>query len=140
MSKQHTVKQHYVPRFLLKQFSSDENHVFVLNRMLNKTYRTSADSICYENDVYDEKWKDVIEELGKYVLDNQIEEYFADLESKTSPLVKHIIVLIESGTHNVKLSKEEHDIISEFIKVIDADIYVNTHTTSPFAKPETFDK
>ena len=78
MNKQHTAKQHYVPRFLLKQFSSDENHVFVLNRMINKTYRTTADSICYANDIYDEKWKDAIEELGKYVLDNQIEEYLAD--------------------------------------------------------------
>ena len=118
MSKQHTAKQHYVPRFLLKQFSSDENHVFVLNRMTNKIYRTTADSICYENDIYDEKWKDAIEELGKYVLDNQIEEYLADLESKTSPLVKHIIALIKSGMHNVSLSKEEHDVISEFITTL----------------------
>ena len=118
MNKQHTAKQHYVPRFLLKQFSSDENHVFVLNRMTNKIYRTTADSICYENDIYDEKWKDAIEELGKYVLDNQIEEYLADLESKTSPLVKHIIALIKSGMHNVSLSKEEHDIISEFITTL----------------------
>lgn len=118
MTKQHTAKQHFVPRFLLKHFSCDENHVFVLNRMIDKIYRTTVDSICYENDIYDEKWKDVIEELGKYVLDNQIEEYFADLESKTSPLVKHIIALIKSGTHNVKLSKEEHDIISEFITTL----------------------
>jgi hypothetical protein len=86
--------------------------------MTNNIYRTTADSICYENDIYDEKWKDAIEELGKYVLDNQIEEYLADLESKTSPLVKHIIALIKSGMHNVSLSKEEHDIISEFITTL----------------------
>ena len=30
-----------------------------------------------------------------------------------------------------------NDIIREFIKSVDADIYVNAHTTSPFAKPET---
>ena len=30
-----------------------------------------------------------------------------------------------------------NDFIREFIKTIDADIYVNAHTTSPFAKPET---
>lgn len=30
-----------------------------------------------------------------------------------------------------------NDIIREFMKTIDADIYVNAHTTSPFAKPET---
>ena len=30
-----------------------------------------------------------------------------------------------------------NDFIREFIKTVDADIYVNAHTTSPFAKPET---
>ena len=32
-----------------------------------------------------------------------------------------------------------NDIIREFIKAVDADIYVNAHTTSPFAKTETID-
>ncbi len=32
-----------------------------------------------------------------------------------------------------------NDIIREFMNVVDADIYVNTHTTSPFARPETID-
>lgn len=35
--------------------------------------------------------------------------------------------------------KNANDIISEFMKNVDADIYVNTHTTSPFAKSETVD-
>jgi len=35
--------------------------------------------------------------------------------------------------------KNANDIISEFMKTVDADIYVNTHTTSPFAKVETID-
>ena len=118
MSKQHTEKQHYVPRFLLKQFSSDENHVFVLNRMNNKIYRTTTDSICYENDIYDEKWKDAIEELGKYVLDNQIEDYLADLESKASPLVKRIIASIHSEMQIVRLSEDERGLISEFITTL----------------------
>lgn len=32
-----------------------------------------------------------------------------------------------------------NDIIREFMKTVEADIYVNAHTTSPFAKPETID-
>lgn len=32
-----------------------------------------------------------------------------------------------------------NDFIKEFMKTVDADIYVNAHTTSPFAKPETID-
>lgn len=35
--------------------------------------------------------------------------------------------------------KNANDIINEFMKNVDADIYVNTHTTSPFAKTETID-
>lgn len=32
-----------------------------------------------------------------------------------------------------------NDFIREFMKVVEADIYVNTHTTSPFARPETIE-
>lgn len=33
-----------------------------------------------------------------------------------------------------------NDFIREFMKAVDADIYVNAHTTSPFAKPETIEE
>ncbi len=33
-----------------------------------------------------------------------------------------------------------NDFIREFMKSVDADIYVNAHTTSPFAKPETIEE
>lgn len=36
--------------------------------------------------------------------------------------------------------KNANDIINEFMKTVDADIYVNTHTTSPFARTETIDE
>lgn len=36
-------------------------------------------------------------------------------------------------------SANANDIIREFMKTVDADIYVNAHTTSPFAKVETID-
>ena len=36
--------------------------------------------------------------------------------------------------------KNANDIIREFMKEVDADIYVNTHTTSPFAEVATFNK
>lgn len=118
MKKQHTTKQHYVPRFLLKQFSGDDNHVFVLNRTNNKICRTSVDSICYENDIYDEKWKGADKKLGKYVLDNKIEDCLADLEAKASSLIKQIVVSIKSGDGCVRFTEEEHGLISEFITTL----------------------
>ncbi len=33
-----------------------------------------------------------------------------------------------------------NDFLREFMKEVDADIYVNAHTTSPFAKPETLEE
>lgn len=36
-------------------------------------------------------------------------------------------------------SANANDIIREFMKTVDADIYVNAHTTSPFARTETID-
>ena len=33
-----------------------------------------------------------------------------------------------------------NDFIREFVKAVDADIYVNAHATSPFARPETLDE
>lgn len=36
-------------------------------------------------------------------------------------------------------SANANDFIREFMKTVDADIYVNAHTTSPFAKVETID-
>lgn len=36
-------------------------------------------------------------------------------------------------------SANANDFIREFMKTVDADIYVNAHTTSPFARPETID-
>lgn len=37
-------------------------------------------------------------------------------------------------------SVNANDFIREFMKTVDADIYVNAHTTSPFAKVETIDE
>ena len=36
--------------------------------------------------------------------------------------------------------KNANDIIREFMNAVDADIYVNAHTTSPFAKKETIEE
>ena len=78
----------------------------------------SVDSICYENDIYDEKWKGVDKKLGKYVLDNKIEARLADLEAKASPLIKQIVVSIKSGDGCVRFTEEEHGLISEFITTL----------------------
>lgn len=92
MKKQHTEEQHFVPQLLLKQFSFDGKRVFVLDRKLNKIFTGSVKHLCYENDIYDVKWKDASEQLGQYVLDNIIEDYLADLEKKWHRILENLFM------------------------------------------------
>ena len=57
---------------------------------------------------------------------------------------EEVIPYVLSGVHFLKRpefldgdDKNANDIIREFMNSVDADIYVNAHTTSPFAKPST---
>ncbi len=70
----------------------------------------------------------MIDEVYIYSSDEEVSEY-------TLPGVKFLLrpKWLDADSVNA------NDIINEFMKTVDADIYVNTHTTSPFAKPETLD-
>ena len=119
MKEQHTKKQHYVPRFLLRFFSYDKKHVYVLDRYnSNKIYASTTNCICYEDDIYDVKWIDANEELGEYVLDNQLENSFASNEYKASLVVHKIIQEIKEGKRRLELVSEEQDILLEFITTL----------------------
>lgn len=71
---------------------------------------------------------DKIDETYIYCSDDAVQEYII-------PGVKFLKrpAFLDSDDKNA------NDIIAEFMKTVDADIYVNTHTTSPFAKVETID-
>ena len=119
MKKQHTTKQHFVSKFLLKLFSYDGKHVYVLDRKQNnKIYKKNIDNFCYENDIYDEKWVDTIEQLGKYVLDNKIEDYFADLEDKIAPVLKEVNKKAANGERNIRLSEDNLHLLFEFMATL----------------------
>lgn len=58
-----------------------------------------------------------------------------------------VVEYVNDGVNYLKRPKyldgddiNANDIIAEFIKSVDADIYVNAHVTSPFATSETIDK
>lgn len=69
-----------------------------------------------------------IDEIYIYCSDDTVQEYIL-------PGVKFLKRPEYLNGDNINAN----DFIREFIKIVEADIYVNAHTTSPFAKPETID-
>lgn len=67
-----------------------------------------------------------IDEVYVYCSDEAVKEYLL-------PGVKFLKRPEYLNDDNINAN----DFIREFMKAVDADIYVNAHTTSPFAKPET---
>lgn len=115
MKKKHTRRQHYVPEFLLRQFTFNGSDAYVLDKEnKNKIYISDVRNLCFKKDLYEQKWENSRKELGKYVLDNQIEERFANLEYIVSPIFREIIGQVRSGTSIIVLSDKERESISEF--------------------------
>lgn len=67
-----------------------------------------------------------IDDVYIYCSDDAVKEYVL-------PGVKYLKRPEYLDSDNINAN----DFIREFMRVVDADIYVNAHTTSPFAKPET---
>lgn len=72
---------------------------------------------------------DLIDEVFIYCSDESVKPYIL-------PGVKFLKRPIELDADD----KNANDIIRAFMKEIDADVYVNAHTTSPFAKVTTINK
>ena len=46
------MKQHYIPRCYLKQFSDNPKSVYTYDKISSKAYRASLMSVCCEDDIY----------------------------------------------------------------------------------------
>lgn len=81
--KKEVKKQHYVPRFLLRNFteSSKKNQLFVFNKRTEKKFRTSPEQIAHENKFYDFELKQ-----DKFSL----EPLFSDIENIAASIIRKI--------------------------------------------------
>ncbi|SDB49907.1 DUF4238 domain-containing protein [Butyrivibrio sp. INlla16] len=111
-----TVKQHYVPQFYLKHFANKDGFLQVFNIEKGKTFSARPEDICFKNNLYETKWQNENERLGKYVLHNQIEKYFASREALYAALQTKIIALCNdtSNKEALILRGEEVDLLREF--------------------------
>lgn len=119
MKKQHTKRQHYVSEFLLRQFTYNGSDAYILDKeQNNKIFNQNVHNVCFQKDLYEQKWEDSNEKLGTYVLDNQIEDGFAKLEVDVSVIFRRIIQVIRSGEASIELSNQERVCIAEFVATL----------------------
>lgn len=87
MNNEPTVKEHYIPRCYLKQFTINGEQIYQLDLSIGKAIPrpVSIKSICYEDNLYEFK-----DESGDFKYRNLIENILACYESKYSDVVKSI--------------------------------------------------
>ena len=112
-----TKKQHYVPQFYLRNFTSEDNKLWVFDRVKREYYCKTPKEVCYEKYLYETPWKDENPKLGKFVLENQIENYFADKEGEYSYLIKRIIDICKNPQNKNALicRHEEKEMLASFV-------------------------
>lgn len=112
-----TKKQHYVPRFYLQNFTSNDNKLWVFDREKGSYYQSSPKDICFEKFLYETPWENANPLLGKYVLGNQIEKYFAEKEGEYSLLLKQIVNICRNPKNkNALICKhEEKEMLASFV-------------------------
>ena len=91
-----TVKEHYVPQFYLNKFTDDNGLLHVYDSNQKKFYTQKPKNICFEKNLYETEWQDANPKLGKFVLNNYIENVFCRYESEFSMLLKKIIAICTS--------------------------------------------
>ena len=112
-----TKKQHYVPQFYLRNFTSDDNKLWVFDRVKREYYLRTPKEVCFAKYLYETPWNGENPKLGKFVLENQIENYFADREGEYSPLLKRIVDICKDPLNRNALicSNEEKKMLASFV-------------------------
>jgi hypothetical protein len=97
--------QHYVPRFILKNFSTGKKHkLWVYDKRSNRSFQTNIHNVAGETRFYEAK-------VGGGVL--SIEEGLARMESLASPAIRRIV----KARNLSSLTEEDRAVISVFVAV-----------------------
>ena len=97
-----TKRQHYVPRFLLKQFCADGQTINVTDLKTKRSYTTNIINVAQEKYFYN-----LNTNKGKISL----EKDFAGLEDKTAPIIDKIVETESIGW----FQNEDYQILEDFI-------------------------
>lgn len=110
-------KQHYLPRFYLRNFSDNDGRIWGFDRLEEKFFDCTDRDIGCEQYLYETHWEDANPKLGKFVLPNQIENKFAEREGEYSKVLKKIIDICSNLQNKKALicNKEEKSILASFV-------------------------
>ena len=117
MSNNETVKEHYVPKFLLKNFT-DSGRLYCYRKDESKIYSASVDNVFVINDLYEEKLVNMMKQWDDYILRNKLEEEFASLEGLSATVVRSIIAKCDaniSNNNSLICTKKEKEILKKLI-------------------------
>lgn len=117
MNEKTTKRQHYILQFYLKNFTDDSNKLWVYDRLRKKFFKNSPKDICCEKNLYETLWEDVDSRLGEFVLQNQMENKFAQQEGIYNFLLKRIINICTNTQNRAALicNKDEKRILAGFV-------------------------
>lgn len=113
-----TVREHFVPRFYLKQFANNDGKIIHFDTHKNDFHQVYPKDILFENNLYETPWVNVDKEkTGEFVLRNDIESTFGKYKTEFAKLLSQIKkICITNQNPNALILKSE-DVINLFSDV-----------------------
>lgn len=112
-----TVKQHYIPRFFLERFADDSKKLYVYDVKNDKEYEANYESFGYENNLYETKWEDANPKLGKFIMQNDIEDTLAKYDGEFSAFLRDLDrrVIPDQNPNALICNKQEKMVLKRLI-------------------------
>ena len=124
MSTNNPIRQHFIPKFLLRHFLDDNGLLWVHDKNRNKTYSTNPRNAFVKRDAYTNyqiKQSTIHGKGYSTEKDYKHEGAFAeDIESKAAPIILHIIKEVRF-LRPPQLSLEQRKDWKRFMRCTDSD-------------------
>ncbi|KUP10016.1 hypothetical protein Q73_00340, partial [Bacillus coahuilensis m2-6] len=101
MNKSTVAKQHYVPKFILKNFSNAKEQLFEALLEMKRVYQTKTTNSMCERFIYEHS------ELEK----NRLETFFSEIESELAPKIEKIKEILSNEENSNIISSSLRDCI-----------------------------
>ena len=117
MENKPKVKEHFVPKFYLRNFTSKNKKICIYDKIENKMYFKAPQNICYINDLYETKWIDENLENNNYILRNDLENHFSEIEKEFNNTLNSIIskCSCQQNQNKLILTSYEKEIMKKFV-------------------------
>lgn len=112
-----TKKQHYVPRFYLRNFTDADGYLWTYDIQNECIKKVTHESICAKKYLYETRFEHANAKVGEFVIPNDIEKIYSKYEGEFSSLIKKIQAICIPGLNeNISiLNTSEKDVLFSFI-------------------------